>query len=326
MKNLIYYPTFEPTDRNWLKYALIYIEKFTPIIPQTAYSELSNEYKAIIEETDLVHIHEPKWWQGDHASTKALKEIAFIEKNPEQYRDKLKSVNINRVWKNPENWNFEIYDEKFNFPFKDRCIEMGLGKPTKKGLMTSKELAQVFMTFLVNEVAYETGLSPITDSNEYDNLSTYLRAKNLRQEDIVQSAKTVIDLNLPNNIESIPIDKFIEFRNNTEINELRKTFNSSLNKFYESIEEDFDSSKYVKSLEELNKQLVKEIVLFFGGVSTAFLGGLILIEDFSRIKLLKEIIQGSIIGITGGSALRKSWGVTEEKRNARKFLTKINQI
>jgi len=44
MKDLIYYPTFEPRDLNWIKYALIYIDKFSPIIPDPGKTELSELY------------------------------------------------------------------------------------------------------------------------------------------------------------------------------------------------------------------------------------------------------------------------------------------
>ena len=35
MKELIYYPSFEVRNREWLKFALLYIENLNPIIPES---------------------------------------------------------------------------------------------------------------------------------------------------------------------------------------------------------------------------------------------------------------------------------------------------
>lgn len=326
MKNLIYYPTFEPQDIDWLKYALIYIDQFSPIVPDSGKSELSDDFKKLRDKTDLVDIYEPKWWQGDNAANKAIKEIEFIESHPELFRDKLKVVNINKTWRDPNNWRFEIYEEKFNVAFKHQCIEMGLGIESRNGIITSKELAQVFMTFLAEEIAFERVGNPITDSTEYDQLSTYLRAKNPSNENLISSAKTTVNISLPNDIRKIGIDKIIKFRNNSGINELRKAFNQTLSKFYQSLEDDFDPNTYIKSLETTNIELVKEIGLFFGGAVSATLGAMILLSNPDNLEMIKQIIEGTILTIGGITAINKAWSDGNEKRYARKFISRIQQI
>ena len=184
MDRLIYYPSFEPKDIDWLKYALIYVDQFSPIIPERGRGTLSSNFKKIEEETDLVKIHEPHWKQGDIATAKTLKEIEYIESHPEQFMDILGAVNINRTWRNPNNWQFELYEEKFNTTFKYECIKKGLGKESNNGILTSKELAQLYMTFLAEEIAIQKIANPITDSKQYDQLSNYLRAKNHKKEDL----------------------------------------------------------------------------------------------------------------------------------------------
>lgn len=59
MKDLIYYPRFESRDENWLKFALLYMENFIPIIPSRGRIFLSTNYQKLIDETDLVQPYEP---------------------------------------------------------------------------------------------------------------------------------------------------------------------------------------------------------------------------------------------------------------------------
>tara|TARA_R100000501_G_scaffold4824_1_gene10469 strand:+ start:15922 stop:16905 length:984 start_codon:yes stop_codon:yes gene_type:complete len=326
LKNLIYYPSFEPTDLNWLKYALLYIDDFSPIVPERGRNQLSDNYKRILSSTDLIKIHKPEWWQGDNAATKVLKEIEFIQAHPEQFRDKLYSVNINKTWKNPENWTFDIYEEKFNVPFKHHCIENGLGVESAKGITVSRELAQLYMTFLAEEIAFEEKANPITDSSKFDRLSSYLRAKNPEKEELLQYAQTTIDISLPKHIKDIKIDKLIEFREDSEIKELRIGFNNLFSKFYENLENDFDPKEFLNSLDETNTEFMKRMILFFGSATATYLGGMILAENPDNISVAKQAIQGSILSITGISGIKKSWKKGNDKRSARKFLSKVNNL
>jgi len=61
MMNLIHYPSFESKDLEWLKFALTYIESFSPIIPDTGEVFLSDLYKQLQDETDLLKIHRPNY-------------------------------------------------------------------------------------------------------------------------------------------------------------------------------------------------------------------------------------------------------------------------
>lgn len=326
MENLIYYPSFEPHDVDWLKYALVYIDQFSPIIPERGKSTISNTFKEILDKTDLIKIQEPKWHHGENAATKVLREIEYIESHPEQFRDKFNVVNIDRTWKDKNNWNYELYEEKFNFIFENECINKGLGARTNIGLQTSKELAQLYMTFLAEEIAFENLGNPITDAIEFDQLTTYLRAKSPKTDRLLNSARAIVKLKLPQDIRGIDIEKFIEFREKDEIKKLRTSFNNSLNKFYESLEDSHSPEQYIKTVESTNKEFVKEIGLFFGGLVSTTLGGIILINNPTNVELAKQVIDGTILTIGGGIAIAKAWSHGKNKRRARKFLSRVNQI
>lgn len=328
MKDLIYYPSFEPKDLNWIKYALIHIDSFSPIIPDSGKSALTELYTQLDGETDILKPVKPKYDQGNRAATKALKEIEFIEKHPEQYRDKLNHINVIRNWKDETNWNYQLYEEKFNYTFKNSCINKGFAKASDHGMKLSKSLAELYMTFMVEEVAHDNIASPITDNVKLDNFSTYLRTKDIKNDAYINAAKTTVEIILPQDINDIELDRIIEFRNEKGIKELRSAFNNSLDGFYRSLENDFDPSKYISDLEGMNKEFTKEILLFFGGLGGVILGGVIMLneQNSEAIEVAKSIAEGSIYTIGGGFSISKSWELGDERRKARKFLNKLEGL
>ncbi|MBA7542659.1 hypothetical protein ES705_34983 [subsurface metagenome] len=328
MKDLIYYPTFEPRDLNWIKYALIYIDKFSPIIPDSGMTELSDLYWKLSDDTDLVKSFTPKWQHGAIASTKAIREIEFIQRHPEQFRDIFNNVNLIRAWTDVRQQTFKVYEEKYNIPFKFYCLENNLATECAGGIKLSRELAHLFMTFLAEEIAYEENATPITDNPKLDLLSTYIRAKDNETESRINAVNTMIDQHLPDKIENIDIDKLIEFRRNTGIVELRKNFNKTLDRFYEAFENDSDITDFVKDLGAINKDFIKEISFFFGGLTSIGLGGLILFNNpnSTNLEIVKQIVEGTIFTVGGLVGINQAWKLNDKRRQARKFLTKLERI
>jgi len=326
MKNLIYYPTFEPQDLSWIKYSLIYLDGFSPIIPVTGQSTLSRQFRNIRDNTDLIKEEEPKWWHGDNASTKAIKELENVFAHPEQYRDKLNCVNPIRRFKDQNHWNFKLYKEKFNMHFGDFCIEDKMAKETNGGILLSKELAEFYMTYLADEMAFDLKTSPITDSPDLDRLSNYLRVRG--NDNTLNAANTVVNISLPAQLNQIEIDKLIEFRNDTSIQELRKSFNIVLNDYLENLESEFDVTDFANHLEKTNQEFIKEMGLFFGGLTAATLGGIVLLQNANPnyIELAKAMVEGTSLLIGGGYSMNQSWKLNADRRNARKFISKIENI
>ncbi|MBN7575667.1 MULTISPECIES: hypothetical protein [Clostridium] len=55
MKNILYYPSFEFKDLDWLKFALLYFYEVNLIIPESADENLSEEIQYVYKETDLIN-------------------------------------------------------------------------------------------------------------------------------------------------------------------------------------------------------------------------------------------------------------------------------
>ncbi|KQT20836.1 hypothetical protein ASG31_16765 [Chryseobacterium sp. Leaf404] len=326
MKNLIYYPTFEPKNDNWLKYALIYVDNFSPIIPKNGEKKLSETFIKIKEETDVVKIIDPQYEQASLASLDTIKELETVENYPDFYRDIFDVPNIIRKFKDRDNWNYEIFNEKYNASFHEELITREYACESPNGIITSPQLAQLFMTFLASRIAQSGSANPITDSKKFDMLSMSIFKKNNNSSDKIQDlAKTIIKAKLPKNLEEIPIEKFIEFRKNEQVKELRVSFNRSLNDFYKSLEDDKNPNEFIKSLEEYEKSFSKEIILFFAAASVITIDSVTSIFSEEKIEILKNLAKSFSI-IKSVASLKKSYKDDSEKIKARKFLTEISNI
>lgn len=326
MKNLIYYPTFQPENDDWLKYALIYVDDFSPIIPKSGEKKLSDSFLKIKNETDIVKIVEPKYEQATLASLDTIKELDTIQRVPDFYRDIFDVPNILRKFKDRNNWDYEIFNEKYNSSFQDELLKREYACESPNGIITSPQLAQLFMTFLANRIAQDGSGNPITDNKKFDLLAMSILEKNAKSTDEIQElVQTVIKTKLPENIKDIPLEKFIEFRKNEEIQELRKNFNKSLENFYSSLEEDKNPSDFIRSLEEYEKSFSKEIILFFTAASVLVIDAVTSITGNDKIEILKNIAESAPL-ITSISSLKKSYEEDSEKLKSRKFLTEIGNI
>lgn len=327
MRNLIYYPSFEPQNINWLKYAIVYIDDFSPITPIEGQNHVSETFLKIKNETDLIKNHPPDYNQADRASTKTLIEIDNILKFPNQYRDKFNVINIEKELRNSDKWTYDLFNRKFNQDFRDECVRLNLGTESPNGMLTSKELTQLYMTFLAEEICKDRKANPITDSDEFDNLTTYLRNRNALPDNSLSVIQSNLNLQLPQNIYDVNIEKLIHFRNHNEIKELRAKFNASLSNFYKSLENSTENTvDYYKYLEINSEDFFKEIALFFGGITAFSFGASTIIDNPEKSESLKGIIEGVLLTIGGVTSISNAWKINNTKRGARKFLTKISNL
>ncbi len=101
MNELIYYPGFEVTQIDWLKFALLYIDKLCPIIPMAGDSHLSDVSKRIIADTDLINIHRPDMDEGSKATLDALEYVDKILRTPQRYSAFFGQDDILGTWRQP---------------------------------------------------------------------------------------------------------------------------------------------------------------------------------------------------------------------------------
>ncbi|PVX47505.1 hypothetical protein C8C85_3448 [Flavobacterium sp. 103] len=327
MKNLIYYPNFESSDLNWLKFALLYIDNFSPIIPDTGIDFLSELYKKLQSETDLLNLQRLGVGAGMRATNKAIDYVTKVLENPHSFADELHSPNIVRNWMNKEQQTYTLFDEKYVSNWKWFCQQNGLAKDSKYGIDISKSLGEVYMTFLAQEEAYEKEASPITDNRYLDNLSMTIRSKDVANDNKIEVAKSIIQYNLPLDFSKISIDKVIEIRNKPDFKVKRSTFQSELDKIYDKIGKGISPNEFSDSYKKNFADWSGELTEY--GIETVACGlsAYILLENANATNLeyIKEALEVGLV-ICAGKNIVKNINNNHERKYCRQYLTELQSI
>lgn len=327
MKNLIYYPNFESRDLEWLKFALIYLDSFSPIIPDTGDRTLSDLYKKLQNKTDLLKLHRPEYNEESRATRNAIEYITKVLENPHSFAEELKSVNAVRDWKNPAMQNYTLFSEKYVGEWKYFCKKHSFIQDTNSGLLISKNLGELYMTFLAQEVAYENEASPITDKKELDELSIAIRTKNIKEDNKIEVAKNIINKQLPLDFSQIDIDKIIEIRNKSNFKQKQNSFHNELNNLYESVGKAIDPSEFIDSYDRTLKDWTNELSQYGIGLIVSGLSAYILIENKSATdpEYIKQILESGLV-LFGGITLVKNINKGTDRKYCRQYLSEIGNI
>ncbi|USK64046.1 hypothetical protein [Peribacillus frigoritolerans] len=327
MKSLIYYPTFEINNINWLKFALLYIKELNPIIPNTGKSSLNPNFIEFMNNNNLIKPYQPRYREGVNASLEAASEIETILRYPNRFIRYLETSNILEDWRNINNQNYEIYSDKYSNVWDQFCVDSGIGHSSSKGIKVSEDVAIIYMSILANTIAEGRGVSAITDNKKYNNLLLALRQTDKIDQQKITLASDVINLKLPRALEEIPLSEFINLRQKDSFNRKLMAFHSTLDSYLDSLEEDASTADYLDSLQYSIKELTSEIVVFGLSSISVGLGVWFAVNDknITNLEVLKEV--SSIGGLVGGVAsiknIRKK---TETKRFGRKFLSDLTKM
>lgn len=325
MKNTIYFPSFEPPSQNWLKFALLYMENFNPIIPDRGLGNVSAQYHDIIDNTDLITPYNPKYMQGERASLKAIEFIDKVKDQRYRYSSLMNKPDLIRHFANADK-EFFIYREKFSMHWQDYCRENGFSEEGDGGILVPEELAFIYMAFLAEEIAFDEGMSVITDNNKFDNFLNYKRA--IPRPTIARQsfAQGVISLAIPRDINQIPIGRLIDFRNRNR--ELTRAFNQELDNSLSSIQEGVTQRDFIERFNNIYSDLSREIVAQGAGFATIPLATYLLLKNplAATPEYVKEIIGGLGLLLTGKIAISGRWKEIANKRNCRRYLTNLERI
>lgn len=329
MEKLIYYPGFEVKDPDWLKFALLYINELNPIIPFTGDNFLTDLHHRLSEETDLINPHRPNYEEGNNATFDAIDIADKIVRNPMRYLRLFGTSKIIEKWRQPENHDFTLFEDKYTHEWEQFCRKEKFSTRSNYGIKLPKDLGLIYMTLLAQAVADARGISPITDYSELDRFSILIRRPSFPIQKKMQTAKGIINLKLPTNLQSIEIDKIIRVRNKPQFKKGLKSFHQELNNFLTNIEDGESAFDFVKSYERIWSDFSDEIVQFGTGVSTFGLGVWILINssDITTAKYLKEVVSaGAALSIGSIISIRNAWKKTQAKRFTRKYLADLKKI
>lgn len=326
MKKFIYYPNLEPPNTEWLKFSILYMEKFESIVPYGRQHLISDEYRRLLNETDLVEMYSPEFMQGERASIKSIEEAQRFLQNPYGRGPLMNRINIERSWRTERNWTYQIFSEKFSYQFGEFCEQEGIGRRNGEGLILPKELAFIFMTHLAQEISYERNGSVITDNVEFDNYSNFSKIYNPGVRNRNKFMKGIINLLVPANISDISFERLIEFRNQNR--ERITAFNNQINLLEESIGNGVTERQFINSFNEIYSELTREIVLMGIGLASIPFAAYMLINNPQALsaEYSKEILGALGIGIGGTYAIKRALFDTREKRLCKKYLTNVERL
>ena len=276
MKSMIYYPGFEIEDISCLKFALLYFEELRPIIPFLPLSEeqyLSENAITVMKETNLIRPYAPTYVEGCCASVIACDEFEKYLQNPQRYSPLFYSnynVDMVKKWKKRDNQTCCLYNEKFSTTFHEYCIKNNLATQFNHGIMISKDLAFVYMSFLADVISKNQECEMFTDISKYHTLLL----RNDQQISYSQKlqykiARTQIEFFIPKEINTIPLSEIIKLRNDRDFNECRKAYVKEIEQYLLLREENLNFS--FKDQLKVKKDLIRILNLTLGTTASVYL-------------------------------------------------------
>lgn len=334
MNNLIYYPSFEIRDQEWLKFALLYLRNLHMIIPERGERHLTREFRDIYDSTNLFRIYRPDYDEGYNASLDAIETIEPILRNPGYYSRRFYINNgtetIIDKWRNDQNQTFEVFEEKYSHEFVHFCMENGFGHFSQNGMKLPKELSQIFMALLAKSIGdSETNrLSPITDLGKLDYISNVLRQPQ-RDDENVTLARNVINVFLPRNLNRLSVDDILQLRTSNNFDNKLSAFHNAISGFHSDIENGNLAANFINEYENPFQELTEELKGLTLDLTKYGIGTWMIFNNPSIEipNIVKDVIIGGLTIYTGRKIkIKRIWNNTRNRVLMRRYLTGIRKI
>jgi hypothetical protein len=327
MEQAIYYPGFEVRDQNWLKFALLYVDRLNPIIPPAGDRYLSDMYRRLRDETDLIIPHRPDYEEGQAATLDAIEMAGRILKHPPAYSAVFFCPDVVAVWRDPKNWQYTLFEDKYTKAWENFCLTNRLAKRAPEGLLLEKSLGLVYMSILAHAISEHRGVSPLTDYPEMDQISLITRRASPLTPQRIHVARGIIKLQLPADLARIDVEKVIKHRQRNGFKDRLHAFHVELAQWMEEVESGEAKADFFQSRGSAISEFSDDIVSLGAGATTFGLGvWLLLSTPAASAEYLKQISAGVVLAVGSIIALRKTWKHTKSKRFTRKYLADLKRI
>lgn len=306
MKELLYYPSFFVEDENWIKFALLYLDKVVTIVPTEAYHHLTNTHQLILNETDLLNSHSPNEVEVNAAALKMGNEIDFFINNPiNRYMKNSGPFNVNE-WQDKGTFTHELFEGKYPYELKKMLTSKNFAKESENGIIINQYLAHIYMTILAHTIAEDKGISTITDIKnkiDFPTLNNLIKNKQLepkRYKTLIEN----INIFLPKDINEIELLKIIEFRNHPNNRKALNEFQTAIEKLGLLTRENTSENELMdvkKELFDAKRKYILNIASQFGVGVGSMIGIYQLIKgDAQQLDFLREVLgMGVIQGVRG---------------------------
>lgn len=327
MNELIYYPSFEIYDNNWLKFALLYIDKLKPIIPYDGDRFVSDHTRHIYDSTDLFEIHRPEFEEGYNATLDAIEAIEKLLANPEYYNPIFHTSQIDEVLKSERLFNYTLFQDKYTKIFSNFVIENNLGIRTNEGLKISKQLGLLYMTILAQAISDTQGISPITNIKELDRFSIFTRHKNIISNNKITIAENTIKLKLPNNLSAINIEDIINLRNKKDFKTKLRAFHQGLDSYLSNENINHSEENFIESHKYIYDEFSSELLQLGFGLASFGIGVWMTTTspETETAEIAQKLIEVGSFSL-GGISISNSWQNTKPRRFCKKYLADLASL
>jgi hypothetical protein len=327
MEELLYYPSFEVQNENWLKFALLYIDKLKPIVPYSGDKYISEYSKVIYNESDLLESYRPEYSEALKATLDALDILEKILANPQRYSPVFRSSQIDEIWRNPKRYHNTLFRDKYTDELESFMIKNRLGEKSVEGINLSRELAILYMTIFAQAISDSKSLSPITDVSDLDRFSIFVRHRDQTEKEKFIIAQKLFEIKLPEKIERIPIEKILALRKREDFKTKLKAFHKSLKDFLEGDDEGKSAHKFIEKHKYIYNEFNKELLQLGFGLTSFGIGVWITTQspESNEQEVAKLFLEGGTYALSA-LAIGKSWKNTKTKRYCKKYLADISKL
>lgn len=231
-------------------------------------------------------------------------------------------------WKAPPNQTARLFKQKYSDVWERFCLQNRLARQTRTGLLVHEDVANLYMTLLAQVIADGLGVSPITDDPLLDRFGMLTRSPEAADSATIETARAVINLELPGNLSNISLDEVIRQRNSSGFKKRLRGFHHELNAFMSNTEQGKKLGNFETSLGSAWTDFREDILKLGLGVTGFSLGVWIAVGagPIGTLKGVQQIAGGLSLAVTSGIAIRNTWNHTETKRFTRKYLADLRKM
>jgi len=328
MQEVLYYPSFEVQDEDWLKFALLYVDRLCPIIPQSGDKYLSHQFQRVIDSTDLIDPYRPEYDEGCKASEEAIQVVTRLLKYPQLLVEHFGDPQTVDRWRNPFNQRFLLFREKFAWDWLEFTRHENLGRETNHGIYMSRELASIYMTILAQKISDRLDIPPITDDQRADAFAVFTQKTTPVDPDSLTIGRTIVQMAVPERLSDIPVSQIIEFRNGKSFKARLHAFHHELQRHIDSVENGTATGNFFRTRGTALSDISDELASL-GGRTVPVLVGIWLLLRAAEPALpdvAKQIAAATGATILSVISIRNYVRNSQERRFTRKFLADLRAL
>ena len=229
----IYFPEIEVYDDKWLKYALLYKEGMTSMIPENQERYFSGKHLHIQRETDFFdYFNDFEHFRNVNNNFKGL--ILSLEEMSKTLVFDQKYSSLHDCFLRQEK-SVEILNGKMTYSLEEDLVERGYGVKINDRLFVSRNLATLYMGMMAESIACTRSMKVASTQaryKEYQSMLKNLNSYGYREEGVIiqnqEFKEFIIDQSLPLNINDITIPRIIHLRNKGKYQRELRAYNELL--------------------------------------------------------------------------------------------------